>query len=136
MASDDDLHSVYAAHRENQIRLTYYLLAIAGAGLAFCLTQTQNAPLQISQIPLGLAGLLWTASIIFGYFQLSFVNLALERNLESMTFRLSGAESEARCASAQAGAWQFRQTVSAALGAIFFLVGHVWAMYLHIPSGH
>lgn len=57
---------VYKAYRDHETRYVYFLLAAAGAAIAFAVNTTGDTGLQISQIPLGAAVVLWGLSFFFG----------------------------------------------------------------------
>jgi hypothetical protein len=55
---------IYKATREGQDKYTYFLLAAAGAAVAFAVTQSQTATLTWSKVPLALAVLSWAFSFV------------------------------------------------------------------------
>lgn len=61
---------IYKATREGQDKYTYFLLAAAGAAIAFAVTQSQTATLTWSKIPLALAVLSWAFSFYAGCHQI------------------------------------------------------------------
>jgi len=79
MPADDQLE-IYRQHRAAQEKYVYFLLAAVGAAIALALSQTQGATLALSQIPLGLAVLLWGLSFVAGCRHLSYVESTLYAN--------------------------------------------------------
>src|SRR4051812_2829586 len=61
---------IYKASREGQEKYTYFLLAAAGASIAFAVTQSQTATLTWWKLPLALAVLSWAISFYAGCRQL------------------------------------------------------------------
>ena len=59
---DDARSALYNAHTEGRAKYIYFLLAAAGACIAFAVNQTQVARLAWSQMPLGAAVLSWGMS--------------------------------------------------------------------------
>lgn len=57
---------LYTVHQQGHEKYTYFLLAGAGAAIAFAVTQTDKAALSLWQVPLGLAVLAWAISFYFG----------------------------------------------------------------------
>lgn len=146
MSSESQLE-VYRALRESQSKYTYFLLAAAGAAIGFALTQTQNIGISCSQIPLGIAVILWGLSFYFGCRRLAYVNSTLYANsallnIESgqhpevgnhpqhMQAASEGVrqaiESNSEIAN-KLGHWQFRTLIA---GAVFYVSWHVLEMYL------
>ncbi|MCF8105625.1 MAG: hypothetical protein K9K64_09090 [Desulfohalobiaceae bacterium] len=145
--SRESQREVFRALRESQSKSTYFLLAAVGAAIGFALTKTQDATLAWSQIPLGIAVLLWGASFFCGCYNLFYVNSTLYGNLEMLkinsgshpqigsdTIKIKAASLGIREAidhnskrSNQYGHWQFILLVG---GAIFYVLWHVIEMYL------
>jgi hypothetical protein len=61
-----DLSELHKAHRDSAEKYIYFLLAAAGAAIAFAATQTQSATLTWIKLPLGLAVLCWGMSFSAG----------------------------------------------------------------------
>jgi hypothetical protein len=138
---------IYRQHRIAQDKYGYFLLAAAGAAIAFTVNQTQGAKLAWSQLPLACAVALWALSFFFGCRHLEYVESVLFVNSEflqiitgedpqigmhpqrvavaSKAFR-EAIESKVKWASRFAR-WQFRCLV---LGAVAYLVWHVVGMWL------
>lgn len=86
MASSEELE-VFKALRSAQDRYDYFLMAAAGAAVAFALTQTREEALSLSHIPLGGALLCWGISFFFGCRHLLLVNDALWWNGQMLMVR-------------------------------------------------
>jgi hypothetical protein len=80
--SDSARQQIYKSAREGQDKYTYFLLAAAGAAIAFAVTQSQAATLTWSKIPLALAVLSWAFSFYAGCRQLDEVAGILQQNYE------------------------------------------------------
>ena len=63
---DEARRDSYRALLDTQRKYTYFLLAAAGAALAFALNQTQGVGFSWSQIPLAIAVLCWGLSFLSG----------------------------------------------------------------------
>lgn len=79
MPSDDQLE-IYRQHRAAHDKYVYFLLAAVGAAIALAISQTQGAKLTMSQVPLGIAVLLWGFSFICGCRHLGYVQSTLHAN--------------------------------------------------------
>lgn len=66
--------------RSHDDRYDYFLLAVAGASIAFALNQTKGMALAPSQVPLGIAVLSWALSFFTGCLRLGKVRHALYLN--------------------------------------------------------
>ncbi|MBO9664063.1 hypothetical protein [Dokdonella sp.] len=80
--SNDAQLEVYRALRTSQDKYAYFLLAAAGASIAFAITQTRGHHISWFQIPLGLAVLCWGFSFFFGCRNIAYVNSTLYANSE------------------------------------------------------
>lgn len=63
--TDSGITELYRAHRTAQDKYTYFILAAAGAAIAFALNQTHDATLSWFKLPLGAAVLCWGLSFFF-----------------------------------------------------------------------
>lgn len=72
-----DLHRQHSQGREKQV---YFLLAAAGASIAFSLNQTREVALSVTQVPLGLAVMAWAISFLAGCLSLQLTQGVLIRN--------------------------------------------------------
>jgi hypothetical protein len=79
MPADDQLE-IYRQHRAAQEKYIYFLLAAVGAAIALAISQTQGAKLALSQVPLGIAVVLWGLSFICGCKHLAYVESTLYAN--------------------------------------------------------
>ena len=131
--------------RESQSKYTYFLLAAVGAGIGFALTQTQNDPLSLTHIPLGLAIISWGASFYCGCKHLSYVHSNLFANFDLLKMQagthpevgrdpnkmhiakevmIEIIEDNSETSSKYAN-WQFRLLI---FGAVTYIVWHVIEM--------
>jgi hypothetical protein len=146
MSSDQQLE-VYRQLTAAQDKYVYFLLAAAGAAIAFALSQTQGAKLSLSQIPLGLAVALWGVSFFFGCRRIGYVASTLFANaallqVEAGQHREIGMHPQAIMAasdgirtaiesnSTRANALLRLQFASLVLGAISYVAWHAWEMWL------
>lgn len=138
---------VFKLHRQGQDKMTYFLLAAAGAAIGFALSQTREAGLGQHHAPLGLALLCWGGSFYAGCNQLRLTDSILYSNAEMLKIKrgahpevgshpeLIQAASEGvrqavdkKAGRAQrSGHWQFRLILA---GAIFYIGWHILEMYL------
>lgn len=143
----DTLLELYRQHRTVQSKYAYFLLAAVGACLGYALTQTKEAPISVSQIPLGIAVLAWCASFYLGCRHIRHTELILYSNMQLLKAQhgndpvagrnpeLAGIaasvyrESIERDGkgSATAARWQFRSLV---FGVGAYVVWHVYEMWL------
>jgi hypothetical protein len=140
---------IYRQYRIAQDKYVYFLLAAAGATIAFAVNQTQGAKLAWSQLPLACAGACWALSFFFGCQHLNYVESTLFAN-DALLKVIAGEDPQIgmhpqRMAAASEGIrevielnskraggfarWQFRCLV---LGAVFYLAWHVIGMWLRL----
>lgn len=138
---------VYRQLRDAQSKYAYFLLTAASAAIAFFVTQTKGAYLMWSQIPLGLAVVLWAVSFYFGCRHLAYVSSNLYANCELFSIQagqhprvgsnpsmveaaarglLEAMESNSDHANRFAH-WQFRLLVA---GGVLYVAWHILEMYL------
>ena len=135
------------AHSAATDKYIYFLLAAAGASIAFALSQTKGAALSPWQAPLGAAVLCWAASFYSGCARLRSLSQHIYLNVELLKVlggrhELTGqhpqliavaqqSTMESLKSESDAGArwatWQFRLLL---LGAGLYVVWHVAEMYL------
>jgi hypothetical protein len=80
--ADDPKLELLRAHRTATDKYVYFLLAAAGACIAFAINQTKDAALSWSQIPLAAAVLCWALSIFFGCRQITGVLGLIQENYQ------------------------------------------------------
>ncbi|MBM3564761.1 MAG: hypothetical protein FJX42_01440 [Alphaproteobacteria bacterium] len=80
--SDQVKFEVYKASRTSQDKYTYFQLTASGAAIALAINQTHESSIQWSQLPLAFAVIVWGLSFFFGCRQLTYVNAALNLNME------------------------------------------------------
>lgn len=137
--------------RQQQERYIYYLIALAVTSIGFSVYQTSGVPLRYSQLPLGVAVICWALSIYCGlrFIQYSMHGLFLNNamiDFEQGVHPLAGTHPE----KIQMGVEAMRKFFEQAnvkgsrnfklqrrffyWGAVFFIVWHVYEMYL--LAGH
>lgn len=141
---------VYKHLREGQDKYTYFMLTAAGAGIALAVNQTQVAPLNWSQCPLGTAVLCWGLSFFCGARHLAYINSTLYANLALLNVEagldqragqhpqliqaasegIRGAIEENSEKASKYAIVQFRLLVA---GAVLYVVWHVLGMWLRTP---
>ena len=148
--ADDYRIELYKQHRDAQNQYAYFLLAASGAAIAFAVTQTGEAALSWSMLPLGAAVAAWGLSFFCGCRHLTYVESFLHSNME--LFRVQrgehpevgghphmiqaasdgvrlGMEKKVELAARYARN-QFRLLIA---GAVFFILWHIIAMASRIP---
>lgn len=83
MANDYQL-VIQEQHRNQSIKIVYYIIALCVASIGFSVTQTMGASLNYFQIPLGLAVICWGVSIYIAIDYLYSVLLILQMNNDAM----------------------------------------------------
>lgn len=147
MSISDSEREVFRVHKEEQSKYVYFLLAASGAAIGFAVSQTQGLSITYSQIPLGIAVILWGLSFYFGCNQLAYSLSNLYANAAYFQIQKgnypdvgsdpnmilaategikSAFESNANKAN-RSGHLQFIFLIA---GSIFFLIWHVLEMYL------
>ena len=146
---NEAIREVYKQSRDAQDKYTYFMLTVAGAGIALSVNQTAGSALKWSQCPLGAAVLCWGLSFFCGARHLAYVASTLFANHTMLTVEagldpraqepwMMQAASEGIRAAIQGNSdkaviyarWQFRLLVT---GAVLFVVWHVLEMWLRIP---
>jgi hypothetical protein len=137
---------IYRQHRTAQDKYIYFLLAAAGAAIAFAVNQTQGATLAWSQLPLAFAVAFWALSFFCGCRHLGYIESTLFANdallrviagrdpqvgmhPQLINVASEGIQKAIEIKSKWAGRfarWQFRCLV---LGAMSYLVWHVVEMW-------
>ena len=143
----DTTGEVYRSLRQIQNKHTYFLLAAAGAAIAFALSKTQSSMLDMYQIPLALGILCWGLSFFCGCRYVDYVSSHLYSNamllqVERGQHPVAGTQSQMIAAASagirdamesnsekanRLGHWQFRFLIA---GAVFYILWHVFEMYL------
>ena len=138
---------IYRQHRTVQDKYIYFLLAAAGAAIAFAVNQTQDAKLAWSQLPLACAVAFWALSFFCGCRHLGYIESTLLANdallrviagrdpqigmhPQLINVASEGIQKAIEVNSKWAGRfarWQFRCLV---LGAASYLMWHVVEMWL------
>src|SRR5581483_9506778 len=139
--------TVYNALRTAQEKYAYFLLAAAGAAIAFAVNQTHDAKLSWTQLPLGLSVVCWGVSFFFGCLHLQYGSAVLFNNAEMLRMQ-SGAHpkvgshpeyiavasqtmreimEEQSNSSSRYAKSQFWLLL---IGAVFYLLWHTYQMYL------
>lgn len=147
MSADGELE-VFKQHRQGQDKLVYFLLAAAGASIAFALNQTSGLSLAFSQIPLGIAVALWGASFVAGCAYLERISELLNLNKELLRVRAGTHEALTHAleipvaadvilerirtkntTAARISRWQYRFLI---LGAVAYIGWHISEMALRV----
>jgi hypothetical protein len=87
MSLDDGLAELHRTHTAAQDKYTYFLLAAAGAAIAFAVQKTENLPLSWWLLPVAGATLAWAASFYCGCKNLSWVGAAISANYALLQLR-------------------------------------------------
>lgn len=147
--SEESLREVYKQLRTAQDKYSYFILAAAGAAIAFAVNQTQGATLNYSQIPLALAVVSWGLSFYFGCNQLAYVSSTLYANAELlkiesgihsqvgtnpqlMAIASEGIREAIEHSSTRANRLAHMQFRFLITGAILYIIWHVLEMYLRL----
>ena len=80
MPTDTELE-LFRTHRSTQDRYCYFMLAAAGAAIAFAVTRSQDMALSYSQIPLAFAVVFWGLSFFAGSMNQRYVLSTLYANM-------------------------------------------------------
>lgn len=145
MASDNEME-IYKQHRASQDKYVYFLLAAAGASIAFALNQTKGLPLSTSQMPLALAIAAWGLSFTAGCARVAAVDLMLNLNQDLLRIQTGQHEllshpneipvaiasvkemlERANRRSVRSLKWQYRFLIC---GAVSYIGWHIYEMYL------
>jgi hypothetical protein len=134
---------IYKAHREGQDKYTYFLLAAAGAAIAFAVTQSQTAMLTWPKLPLAFAVLFWAFSFYAGCRQIREVTNIMQQNYDLLRVQeglhpqfsnhpevVAVIEEAVRESADKSGRWGARQFRLLVTGAVFYVVWHVTEMAL------
>jgi hypothetical protein len=138
---------IYKATREGQDKYTYFLLAAAGAAIAFAVTQSQTATLTWPKLPLAFAVLFWAFSFYAGCRQIRDVTNIMQQNYDLLRVQeglhpqfpnhpevVAVIEEAVRESADKSGRWGARQFRLLVTGAEFFVVWHVTEMALRTPG--
>ena len=130
---------LYSAFREGYNKYIYFLLAAAGAAIAFAVTQTQTAVLSPAKILLAISVASWGVSFFCGCRQILENIYLLKQNCILLRMQASGPRTPQNIQSLKNhvedqekktgkwGNWQFRLLIT---GACFYIAWHVLEMYL------
>jgi hypothetical protein len=138
---------IYKATRDAQEKYTYFLLAGAGAAIAFAVTQSQTAMLSWSKLPLGLAVLSWAFSFYAGCRQIRDVTNVMRANYDMLRVEeglhpqfpahpqvIAMVQESVGEMSDKTGRWHVRQFRFLILGAVSYVLWHVTEMALRTPE--
>ena len=137
---------IYRQQRQGQDKYVYFLLAAAGASIAFALNQTKGLALAGSQWSLGVSVACWALSFLTGCSRLLTIDETLNLNAGlvrvqkgthellshpaeipfATNIMMENLEKVNRRANRRA-VWQYRFLI---LGAGFYIAWHVYEMYL------
>jgi hypothetical protein len=138
MADNGTILELYRALRVATDKYIYFLLAAAGACIAFAINQTNDAFLSWSQLPLGAAVLCWGLSFYFGCRQVGGTLDLLYKNYQFESMNLARADPEFAASvskemeksskrAAKHTALQYKFLLA---GAALYIVWHAIEMYL------
>ena len=147
MTNQEQFIEVYRQFQEAQRKYVYFLLAIAGAGIALSIKYTRGECISSSQIPLAIAVLLWGGSFMCGcrflniqasllYSNAWFLSVKSKFVPKSMVEQLRLAdlnktfEKTFEKKSAQGEKWGRWQLNLIFVGALFFVAWHVLELCL------
>lgn len=138
---------LYKAHRAGADKYTYFLLAAAGACIAFSIAQTQAATLTPPKLLLGVAVLCWGASFFAGCRHIVEVQNLLQQNYQYLRVisgdhpdfpndprLVAGINQMLEAASNKSGRWSTWQFRFLLAGAVFFVVWHILEMTERTPQ--
>jgi hypothetical protein len=139
----DDQLELYRALRETQEKYVYFLLAAAGAAIAFAVTQTQEASLTWWKVPLAAAVLCWGLSFFFGCRYLVWARATMYANYQALKVErgehprisphpdlLAGFREDVEKMDNQSIRPASRQFPFLITGAVLYIAWHVLEMYL------
>jgi hypothetical protein len=141
----ESLIEVYRTHQAGQEKYVYFLLAGAGAAIAFAISQTRELPLAWTQLPLAAAVSCWGISFYAGCkyvkYRLSdtFANFELLRlqsgqhpeasSHPSSVAAAEGIANAMRRNSSASSRWSKTQFLCLAIGAVLYVTWHTIEMY-------
>jgi hypothetical protein len=141
------LSDLYKVHRDSSDKFVYFLLAAAGAAIAFAITQTAVAMLTWPKVLLAAAVICWGASFMSGCLQIGEVNNLLQRNYQSARVEaglhprfpstpemIEFIRRDLEERSEGSGKWAARQFRLLLAGAIFYVAWHVSEMVARTPK--
>ena len=141
------LSELHKAHRESAEKYIYFLLAAAGAAIAFAVTQTQSATLTWIKLPLGLAVLCWGASFFCGCRQINQTANILQRNYQMLRVKagehpefpnhpeaIAFIEKDLEAQVSKSGRWGLAQFRFLIAGAALYVLWHVFDMMARTPN--
>jgi hypothetical protein len=83
----EPLEVLYEQQARGQEKYIYFLLAMAGAAIAFAIQRTGDSQLAWSQTPLALAVAFWAMSFWFGIQRLDYMDVFRSANMEHLKHR-------------------------------------------------
>ena len=139
---------LFRQHRTGQQKYDYFLMALAGAAIAFSVQQTVNTSLSWYLLLLATAVICWCVSIFSGCRKQVYIDVITQANHEMLFIDTGshpkvGSDPQAMLASTtgiveaveknslKCQKWGKRQFRFLLVGALFFLVWHVWRMALN-----
>ncbi|MBU1643162.1 hypothetical protein KKE54_07345 [bacterium] len=145
--SKEQLVELQRQHNAGQLKYTYFLLAAAGAAIAFSVQKTMGYKLSYSMIPLGLANISWSLSFYLGCKSVNAIQSAMQSNYRLLElaygYHQSQPDTDAELDIAldktreacerkietahKFDIWQFRTLI---IGAVLFIAWHITEMAL------
>lgn len=146
---NENFKEVYKQLLTSQDKYVYFLLAATLASIAFAIKQSQSLKLDLSQIPLALGVVSWGLSFFLGCRNREYYNSTLFANGELLRIQLGlsphpdygnhpdyiqaaseGIKSAIEKNSKKVMMFGRYQTRTFILGALFYIIWHVYEMYL------
>ena len=147
MATKETSIEMFFRYREDQDKYSYFLLAAAGSALAFAVQKTAGLTLRWNMIALAAAALAWILSFYFGCRRLLTSQESLRANYrylqmgEQIDSRYKSLPeygevrdeimAEVQVLNNRAARYSSRQFQWLIVGAVLFIVWHVWDMFAH-----
>lgn len=140
---------IYKQQRTAQDKYVYFILAAAGACIAFAITKTQDMALNRWHSIVGLAVIVWGASFYAGIRHLQLLSAVLNLNFElskveagqhpdagnnprMMQFAKDAIKERVQIVNNKSNRWAVAQSYLLLAGGFAYLIWHVVEMYLRI----
>ena len=137
-----DQENLFNHFRESQQKYIYYLIALSVAAIGFSVINTKDLGLSYWQIPLGLAVISWVTSIFIGFkFLTSDLRLISQNYIYLSNYWKFNADQKEKLSElwdqiskeseTQIGRLILWQKILFFSGCIFYLLWHIFQMYLN-----
>lgn len=148
---NDNMKEIYRTLQTSQEKYIYFLLTAAIAAIGFATTQTQSLQLSFSQIPLGISVLCWGISIFSGLINREYYNSTLFANYNLIKVQIGehpltginpelievgseGIKQAMESNSSKVNIYGHLQTIMFFMGAVFYVLWHIYEMYIRSTS--